>query len=357
VFGSPDPVSRTERLVVLAETRETEHTTLAQLHRQVEAVVTDLLGTPPDDVVLAPPGSVLKTSSGKLRRAASRERYEQGELGKHSRAVWRQVTRLALASVLPQARRSLRSATEALYAAYVWTLCGVLIPLAWAIIAALPRPAWCQTVLRYTIRLILRLGGIPLRVHGLEHLPRQGPYVAAVNHASYLDGPMLLAVLPAGVSYVVKRELESYFVSRVLLHRIGSAFVERFDVQRSVRDTERLSQAVQQGRTLVVFPEGTFVRTPGLQAFRMGAFVIAAQAGVPVVPVSLAGTRAILRADQWFLRRGVVRVTINPPIAPQGSDWAAAVALRDAVRAVMASTCGEPDMVRQSDTADEVPAV
>src|SRR2546425_3790075 len=99
VFGSPDPVTGTERLVVLAETRQTDTDVLVQLRNQVEVTVTDLLGTPPDDVVLAPPGSVMKTSSGKLRRAASRERYEQGDLGKRPRAVWWQLTRLALASV------------------------------------------------------------------------------------------------------------------------------------------------------------------------------------------------------------------------------------------------------------------
>src|SRR5215468_10153669 len=109
VFGSPDPVSGTERLVVLAETRETAPDALAQLRTQVEAVATDLLGTPPDDVVIAPPGSVLKTSSGKLRRAASRERYEQGTLGKRPRAVWWQMIRLACASVLPQVRRVTQS--------------------------------------------------------------------------------------------------------------------------------------------------------------------------------------------------------------------------------------------------------
>ena len=357
VFGSPDPVSGTERLVVLAETRETASATLAHLRSQVEAVVTDLLGTPPDDVVLAPPGSVLKTSSGKLRRAASRERYEQGEIGTRPRAVWWQVTRLALASVLPQVRRSLRHATEALYAAYLWSLCGAILPLAWVVVAMLPQRTWCQAVLRHAVRLILRFAGIPLRVHGLEHLPRQGPYVVAVNHASYMDGPLLVAALPRDVAYVVKRELESSLVVRLLLRRIGAAFVERFDVQRSVQDTEQLQQMVQQGRALVLFPEGTFVRTPGLQAFRMGTFVIAAQTGVPVIPVSLSGTRALLRAEQWFPRRGAVRVTVSPPIIPQGTDWTAAVALRDAVRAVLARTCGEADMLRPADANDEVPVV
>ena len=354
VFGSPDPVSGTERLVVLAETRETAPSTLAQLRSQVEAVATDLLGTPPDDVVLAPPGGVLKTSSGKLRRAASRERYEQGTLGKRPRAVWWQMTRLALASVLPQVRRVLQSSADVLYAAYVWTLCGLMMPVAWAIVVLLPRRTWCQAVLRATVRLILRLSGTPLVVQGLAHLPRHEPYIVAVNHASYLDGAILLAALPVDVRYVAKQELQAQLFPRVLLRRIGTEFVERFDVQRSLQDTERLLQAVRQGHALVFFPEGTFVRVPGLQSFRMGAFVIAAQANVPVVPVGLSGTRAILRAAQWFPRRGTLRVTIAAPIRPQGSDWAAAVALRDAVRAQIARYCGEPDTVRQSDAEDDL---
>jgi 1-acyl-sn-glycerol-3-phosphate acyltransferase len=344
-------VSGTERLVVLAETRETAPNALTQLRAQVEAVATDLLGTPPDDVVLAPPGSVLKTSSGKLRRAASRERYERGTLDKRPRAVWWQMTRLACASALPQLRRVMQSTADVLYAAYVWALGGTVVAAAWGIVALLPRRTWCQAVLRMTVRLLLRLTGTPLIVQGLEHLPRHEPYIVAVNHASYLDGPLLLAALPVDVSFVAKQELETQFFARVLLRRIGTEFVERFDMQQGIQDTERLLQAVRQGRSLVFFPEGTLIRVPGLQAFRLGAFVVAAQAGVPVVPMGLHGTRTILRADQWFPRRGTVRLTIGAPIRPQGSDWAAAVALRDAVRTHIVRYCGEPDAIRQDEKA------
>jgi len=348
VFGSPDPVTGTERLVVLAETRQTAPDVLVQLRSQVEVTVTDLLGTPPDDVVLAPPGSVLKTSSGKLRRAASRERYEQGDLGKRPRAVWWQLTRLALTSMLPQVRRVRQSLAGVLYAAYVWALCGVVLPVAWGIIALLPRRSWCQAMARATVRLLLRLSGMSLVVQGLEHLPRHEPYVVAVNHASYLDGPIVLAALPAEVHYVVKRELEAQYFTCVLLRRIGAEFVERFEAQQGIQDTERLLQVVQQGHSLVFFPEGTFLRVPGLQAFHMGAFVVAARAGVPVVPVGVQGTRTILRAEQWFPRRGIVRVTVGVPMRPQESDWGAALALRDAVRTQIAQYCGEPDAVHQS---------
>ena len=353
VFGSPDPVTGTERLVVLAETRQTDPGGLVRLRDQIETMVTDLLGTPPDDVVLAPPGSVLKTSSGKLRRAASRERYEQGDLGKRPRAVWWQLARLTLASVLPQVRRIGQSAADVLYAAYVWALCGAVLPVLWGIIALLPRQSWCQAVAGAAVRLLLRLSGTSLVVQGLEHLPRHEPYVVAANHASYIDGPVMLAALPAGVHYIVKRELEAQYFPRVLLRRIGAEFVERFAAQQGIQDTERLLRVVQQGHSLGFFPEGTFIRVPGLQAFHMGAFVIAARAGVPVVPVSLRGTRAILRAEQWFPRRGTLRVTVGAAIRPQGSDWGAALALRDAVRTQIAQYCGEPDAVYQSAAKDD----
>lgn len=81
-FASSDPDSGTERLVLIAETREKDPNMLEQLRHQINVIATDLAETPPDDVVLAPPNSVLKTSSGKVRRAASRELYERGQIGK-----------------------------------------------------------------------------------------------------------------------------------------------------------------------------------------------------------------------------------------------------------------------------------
>ncbi len=85
---------------------------------------------------------------------------------------------------------------------------------------------------------------------------------------------------------------------------------------------------------------------PGLQPFRMGAFLTAVKAGVPVVPVAIRGSRSLLREDTWFPRRTIVTVRVCRPIAPQGEDWDAAVALRDAVRAEILTYCGEPDLAK-----------
>jgi 1-acyl-sn-glycerol-3-phosphate acyltransferase len=191
-------------------------------------------------------------------------------------------------------------------------------------------------------------------VHGQEHLPQHRPYVLVVNHTSYLDALVLIAVLPGRLRYVAKRELGERWLSRVPLQRLGVEFVERFAAPRGVEDTARVVQTVRQGWAVVFFPEGTFGREPGLRPFHMGAFVVAAQAGVPVVPLALCGTRALLRAEQWLPRRSVVRLTFGVPLMPQGTDWAAAVALRDAARAEILRHCGEPDVAQ--DSAAELPA-
>ena len=166
-------------------------------------------------------------------------------------------------------------------------------------------------------RLFLALTRTRLTVLGLEHLPSGRACVLAANHASFLDGIIMVAALPVPMQFIAKRELRDRFVPRVYLTRIGTAFVERFDTQRGIEDTERFVETVRAGGSLIVFPEATFRRLPGLLPFRMGAFVIAAQAGVPVVPVTLHGTRSILREGQWLFRRGRIGVTLSPS-SPRG---------------------------------------
>jgi 1-acyl-sn-glycerol-3-phosphate acyltransferase len=155
---------------------------------------------------------------------------------------------------------------------------------------------------------------------------------------------MLVAGLPGDFAYVGKAELAKGLIWRFLFKRFGIAFVDRFDARRGVEDTARVLGAVQQGRTAVFFPEGTFGREPGLRTFRMGAFIVAAQAGVPVVPIGIRGTRSLLRKGQWFPRRATVRVSIGAPLFPQGTEWRAAIELRDKARTEVLSLCGEPDL-------------
>jgi len=346
-FGSPDPDSGTERLVVAAETRETGAAALAALRQAVQERMVALLGMPADDVVLSSRRIVLKTSSGKLRRAACRELYERGGGGAvEPRAVWLQVARLAIAGLLPRLRRSGRDWLDRLAGLWALALFGLFAGPVWLGVAVAPAPTGAWRLGGAAARLWLRLAGIRLAVRGLERLPAE-PCVLVANHASYLDGLVVLAVLPwrrGGWRFVAKRELLDNFFARVFLEKLGCDFVERFDAARSVADAERLRQGAAAGYSPIFFPEGTFTRVAGLTGFRMGAFLVAADHGLPVVPLALAGTRAVLRAERWLPRPGPVAASVAAPVVPDGKDWHAAVRLRNAARAAILRDCGEADL-------------
>jgi acyl carrier protein len=344
VFGVADAATGTERLVVLAETNTVDGTARERLRQAVSQAVLDALGEPPDEIVLAPPHTVLKTSSGKVRRAACRQLFEQGRVGARARTARMQVFRLAAGAIVVRAREAIAVAGRRLYGVYAMLLLGLLGVPTWLATLATPTPAVAWRVGRAAGRLLLRLAAIPLVVRGLENLPRR-PCVLVSNHASYLDGMILVAALPRDYGFVAKRELRDQFVAGNYLARLGAEFVERFDRKRSVEDANRMLEAVTRGRSLIVFPEGTFVERPGLLPFHLGAFLSAAGAGVPVVPVSIRGSRTVLPAGTWWPRRATLEVTVDPPLpppeGPKSELFASAVALRQAARVAIARHVGE----------------
>ncbi len=344
IIGSTDPTTGTERIVVITETRETEAAALVALKQKINSVATELLSMPPDEIILGPPHTVLKTSSGKIRRAAMRELFEKGEISKEHKSIWRQYIHLALASLLPRVRNIRRRILNLAYAVYAQLIFWILAPLVWLLVVILPRSNWRWAVTHKTAKLLFYLCRIPIKVEGIDNLPKDQVCVFIANHASYLDGVVLMAVLPVKLTFVAKEELELQFISRVFLRRIGAEFVERFDQREGVAGAQRAVQSILTGCSLFFFPEGTFTRSPGLLPFRMGAFTTAATTNVPVVPISIHGTRSILRSGSWFPRRGIVSVVVIEPIKPQGTDWVAAVELRDLSRALVLRYSGEPDL-------------
>ena len=346
LFGSPDPTTGTEQLVILAETRECGQRERQQLREAITTAIVKVLGEPADQVVLVPPRTILKTSSGKLRRAATRTLFESGLAGEHRRAGWWQVAGLAAGAVIPQLQRWATRAADWGFAAWAWLVFCFVVPVVWLITSLTTRTSWAWAVSRAGARLLLWLTGTPLTVSGLEQVPHGNPYVLVANHASYLDGMVLVAALPEPLGFVAKRELREQFIPRVYLQRVGTEFVERFAAHESVQDARRLEAALRTGRALVFFPEGTFTRVPGLLPFRMGAFLVAANTGIPVVPVAIWGTRSILRDGQRWPRRGAITITFGAPLLPMTDTrdaFAAAVVLRDDARAHIVRYCGEPD--------------
>jgi len=357
VFGASDPNTGTERLVVLAETREKDPAERERLQQKINTIASELIGGPADDIVLARPNTVLKTSSGKVRRSACRELYESGLLGKTQAPVWQQISRLLLTSATPQLRRSWRAARTRLWAIYAKAVFWVLAPVTWLGVVCSPSRGLRWRLMHAATHLLARLTGTPLRVEGLEKLPdAKQPCIFVANHASYLDGPLLIAALDRPFSFVAKIELASQAIAGTFLRRIDTEFVERFDVKKGAEDATHLFALAKSGRSLLFFPEGTFTRNPGLLPFRLGAFLAAAEAGLPIVPVAIRGTRSILRADAKLPHRGSISVTIGDPIWSQAiratethaqqplDHWAAALALRDQARAFIVRYSGEPSL-------------
>ena len=108
-------------------------------------------------------------------------------------------------------------------------------------------------------------------------------------------------------------------------------------------------EAVRAGQGLVVYPEGTFRRASGLRPFKIGGFLVAALAGVPLLPVTIRGMRSILRDGQKVPRPGRVAISIGVPLIAEGVGWNAAMTLRDRARVEILRGCGEPDLVEVED--------
>jgi 1-acyl-sn-glycerol-3-phosphate acyltransferase len=345
-FGVTDPASGTERVVVLAETDVSNSSAQAALKVRVQEAATHIVGGPPDEVVLVPPGTVPKTPSGKIRRTTARDLY----LGKKGftapqRALWWQLARLSLAGLGVRMSQLGQASGELLYAAWWWVVIAGAFLSGWLMVMVLPSLTWRWAAIRALARAALAALRIPLSVSGIEKIPRGGA-VLAFNHASYMDAVIVAAVLPGEPAHVVKKELASQIFAGPLLRRLGVLFLERFELTDSLVDLEGVLAAANQGRLLVFFPEGTFTRRAGLSGFYLGAFRVAAQANLPVVPGILRGTRSMLRGDQWFPRWSPISVNIAEPIQPSGSDLASLVQLRDSVRAIVLAGCGEPDLGR-----------
>ncbi len=338
VFGSADAASGTERLIVLAEVRPGASKAAAALREAVTGAVMATVGEPPDEVVLAPAHTVLKTSSGKVRRSACRSLYESGGTSRPPAPVSRQLLRLWLGAAATRLRAAAAAARDALFGAYAGALFCLLAPPAWLLALALRPPARAWTFSRAAARLLFALVGMQPRVQGVQRLPER-PCVVVSNHGSYLDGAIVVAALPRPCVFVAKDELRRQPVAGSYLRRLGTLFVERFAADRAMAEAAAMAGAVEGGGSIIVFPEGTFAGETGLLPFHLGAFLAAARAGAPVVPVAIRGSRDALPDGSWWPRHAPLQVDVCDAIEPTAGmePFASAVQLREKARRAIAA--------------------
>jgi 1-acyl-sn-glycerol-3-phosphate acyltransferase len=230
------------------------------------------------------------------------------------------------------------------YAAWAGTSFLVLSVVALLVILPVPSLDLRRRMTRRAARFALWVAGMRVRVTGDIHLPGS-PCVVVANHGSYLDGVVLFAALPPVFGFVIKREMSEVPIAGLLLRRIGSHFVDRSGAGQGKRDTRALMRQAQSGGAMAFFPEGTFRHEPGLARFRIGAFVIAANARLPIVPVAIRGTRQALPPRSLLPAPGRIEVELAPLLSapPAGDSDAIAAAVR-AARAAILARIPEPDL-------------
>jgi 1-acyl-sn-glycerol-3-phosphate acyltransferase len=288
---------------------------------------------------------VLKTSSGKIRRSATRQAYVEGTLGAHPPVLW-QRSRL-LASDL-RARIGALASWLAGGAFTVWVLFVAIVslPILWIYLAVRAPGRHAGRAAKRWSSCALTVCGLRPRVLGIEHLDGLRSGVLVANHASYIDPVVLMATIPAAFHFVAKRRLTEYPLIGTVIRKAEHATIEKGGLSDRLAGAEDVIQRLRDGDLLVIFPEGTFVRAPGLLPFRLGAFRAAVETGRPIVPVAIDGTRRILPDGTWLVRPGPLTVTIGPAMHPQAQGWPEMVRLRDAAVEVIASGCGETSSSR-----------
>jgi len=163
-------------------------------------------------------------------------------------------------------------------------------------------------------RCILATSGVRVRVAGRERLPDGVPFVYVTNHQSHFDVLALIHALPGQYRVVAKKELFSIPVFGWALWLAGFIRIDRSNREQAVASLELAAMKIRAGTSVVVFAEGTRSPDGSLQPLKKGAFVMAINAGCPIVPVSISGSRAVLSRDSLDIRRGSIDVVIGDPI-------------------------------------------
>jgi 1-acyl-sn-glycerol-3-phosphate acyltransferase len=355
-FGLIDEATGTEKLIVVAETREREARRRAAIAAAVTEQVSQGLGLPPDRVELIPPGSIPKTSSGKLRREETKQLYLTGKLAAGKSPAWVQIARLATSGAVRTAGEEMWSGMhrglEILYALYFGVVFLLWIVPTWTIVNFISDYRKAGRFTSAALKILFALIGCRVRVVGKEYVDSPGAKVYASNHTSYFDVLPLMLGLGVPYHFVSKMEVGGMPFIGTFLRQMRHMTFDRGDAQSRLQQSENMEKLLREGESIFVFPEGTFTGGDGVRPFQLGAFKAAVDAGVPIVPVSLAGTRRFLRDGTYLPRPTSVTITVSPPIYPRAtiddtkteasSAWHELIRLRDTTRESIARHSGEP---------------
>lgn len=185
-------------------------------------------------------------------------------------------------------------------------------------------------------RTILRASATPVVAHGLENVRRGEPQVIVSNHVSWYDIFAIAGVLPVPFHFVAKKELERIPLFGRAWKTAGHISIDRSNRQKAFESLRRAGEEIRaRSSAVIIFPEGTRSRTGRMQPFKKGAFMLAVEAGVPIVPTVVVGSFDILRPDDWRVHPRPIHVHFGEPISPAEFETHSAEQLMERVRGRM----------------------
>lgn len=185
----------------------------------------------------------------------------------------------------------------------------------------------------WAVRACRRILAIEVEITGLERLDPKTPSVFMSNHESFLDGPLLLMVIPGAARVILKKSVLRIPVLGAAMRHAGYVPVDRKGAEGGKRSIARAAGLMRErGYSFLIFPEGTRSRDGRLGPFRRGGFFLALAAGAPVVPVTVRGTFELMPKGRPFARKGKVEVVFHEPVPVTGHSAETMAELMDRVR-------------------------
>ncbi|MGB0648220.1 MAG: lysophospholipid acyltransferase family protein [Bradymonadia bacterium] len=158
------------------------------------------------------------------------------------------------------------------------------------------------------------VAGSKLEVFDEQHVDYTKPHIFVMNHQSHMDIPAAFMALPANIGFVAKKELESVPLFGRVMREAGMIFVDRSDPQKAIASLKRGGELIRSGVNIFAFPEGTRTKDGHIQSLKKGIFMLALEAGVPIVPMSVHGARDVLPIGSFDPQPGTIKVKIGKPI-------------------------------------------
>ena len=196
---------------------------------------------------------------------------------------------------------------------FIWTLSLMsLAPL--MILVTFNRQAPLYVASTLFSKGLLWIAGAKLSVSGVENIPKDKPAIYVANHCSHLDIGVLCRVAPVNLHFIGKKELAWIPIVGWYMYITGHIFIDRRDRRKAVTSLRAAALKIKSGKNVIMFPEGTRSKDGALGAFKSGAFHLAIDAGVNIIPIHIEGTHQIWPATKNTITPGNLNVHIGKPI-------------------------------------------